>query len=188
MYLNLRNSVWLLVLGSAAVGTWYLSRDSVADLEITRNPGPASLGYYLNGAVLMGTDENGEVLYRIVAERIEENPNEDQLILNEVRVEYRDQSGVPWRIQASRARGPTNRQYLDLTGDVRIEHTSTNPAEATIIETVALRLEPQKYFASTQGPVHFQIGDTRIDAVGLKAYLKDDKIDLESEVHGQIGK
>jgi hypothetical protein len=34
--------------------------------------------------------------------------------------------------------------------------------------------------------VRFLLGETWIDAVGLSANLKDEEIDLESDVHAQI--
>ena len=45
MYLSFRNLVWLIVLGSAAIGTWYLSREPGEDPE-ARIP-----GYDLQGEI-----------------------------------------------------------------------------------------------------------------------------------------
>ncbi len=188
MYPRYRNLVWLFVLGSAAIGTWYLSREPVADREVTQTPGAASLGYYLNDAVVIGTDAQGEVLYRIIAGHVEENPDTKQLILEDIEVEYRDEAGVPWRISAASASGPMDRAYLDMHGNVSIEHLDTDTHESAIIEAADVRLVPESYFASTEGPVNVRIGDTRIAAVGLSLHLKDDKIDLESDVHAQIRK
>jgi len=186
MHVNLRNTVWLLLLGGAAVGTWLLIRKPPAEIEVARSPSITSLGYYLKEAVIVGTDTDGEVLYRIAASRVEESPDTEQLRLDDVEVAYRNDRGIPWRIQATSARGPTNRAYLDLSGSVRIERTDTDGEEPTVIETSELHLVPEEYFASTDAAVRFVVGDTSIDAVGLKAYLKDDKIDLESKIHAEI--
>jgi lipopolysaccharide export system protein LptC len=186
MHLTIRNAVWLSLLISAAAATWYLSRPEPE--EAPRNTGAraSSLGYYLIDAVLLGTDETGEVLYRIVAERVEEHPGSAQLRLTSIEIEYRDEADVPWRIRASFASGPTSRDYLDLSGDVRIESLPNSEGQRTIIEADSLRLEPEARFASTDGPVRFLVDDVWLYGVGLKAYLKDDRIDLESQVNARI--
>ena len=188
MHPSVQNLVWLLVLGSAAAGTWYLTREPSVEPEATQSPGTNSLGYYLKGATVVGTDTNGEVLYRIAADRIEEDPDTSRLILSDVEVEYRDDVGVPWKIRASNASGPVDRAYFDMRGNVTIEHVDEVTQERTVIEAEEIHLIPESYFASTDGPVRFRIGDTEIDAVGLKAHLKDDRIDLESDVHAEIRK
>jgi lipopolysaccharide export system protein LptC len=186
MYLNLRNAVWLSLLIGAAAVTWYLSRPEPTEAPRDTGSRTSSLGYYLVDAVLLGTDDSGEVLYRIVAERVEEHPGSEQLLLTSIEIEYRDEAEVPWRIRASSASGPTSRDYLDLSGDVRIESLPNSGGQQTLIEASSLRLEPEARFASTDGPVRFLVDDVWINGVGLKAYLKDDRIDLESQVNARI--
>ncbi len=70
---------------------------SPAALERRRR---APLGYYLRGARLLGTDEQGHVAYRILAERLEELPGEERLLLEGVSVEYQPANEVPWVISA----------------------------------------------------------------------------------------
>jgi len=186
MYLNFRNVVWLTLLTSGAIATWFLGRPPQND----DSPGAAStgstLGYYLNEAVLIGTDQSGEVLYRMAAERIEENPDTEQLLLWTVELEYRDDRDVPWRVRASAALGPKTREYFDFTGGVSIERDPDSEGLKGLIEAQSLRLEPDRHFASTEGPVRFLIGDTWLHGVGLKADLKGGEIDLESDVYAQI--
>jgi LPS export ABC transporter protein LptC len=186
MYVNVRNAVWLSLLVGAAAATWYLSRPAPEEAPRDTGLGASSLGYYLTDAVLLGTDDSGEVFYRIVADRVEEHPRSEQLLLTSIEIEYRDEAEVPWRIRASSASGPLDRDYLDLSGDVRIESLPDSEGQRTLIEADSLRLEPQARIASTDGPVRFLVDDVWINGVGLKAYLKDDRIDLESQVNARI--
>lgn len=185
MYLNLRNAVWLTLLASAAIATGLLSRTPETDGTDSGQLRSTSLGYYLTGAVLVGTDQSGEVLYRIAAERIEENPETRELVLHSIELVYRDSHTVPWRVRAAAAHGPTTREYFDLTGGVSIERGPDSDGPAAKIEAASLRLEPESYQASTDGPVRFVLGETPISGVGLKAHLKDGQIDLKN-VHAEI--
>lgn len=186
MHLNVRNIIGIGLLVGSATGTWYLTLEPAEETGLSSASVSPTLGYYLQDAVLLGTDEEGELLYRVIATRVEETPDSNRLSLNGVSIRYRDQQDVPWHISASEAYGPRDRGYLQLVGDVKIER-SPSPGEQTMtIIASELRIEPRKYFVSTQGPVKFLLGDTWIDAIGLRAYLKDDQIHLESDVHAQI--
>jgi LPS export ABC transporter protein LptC len=185
MHLNPRNIAWLVVLAASAFVTWYFGRGQDA-AETQSATESTALGYYLTEAVVIGTDTAGKVLYRIAAERVEQNPDTEQLAFHDVLIEYSDQNEIPWRISASSAVGSMHQDYLELEGGVSVESRPDEAGRSTRIEAGRLRLEPRAYSLSTSGPVRFLLGETWIDAVGLSANLKDEEIDLESDVHAQI--
>ncbi len=89
-----RNTVVMLVLAILAAATWVATwspQDQSPPAERSEGLGP--LGYYVRGARLSGTDEQGRVTYRIRAERLDELPAEDQLRLEGVNVEYQPADG-----------------------------------------------------------------------------------------------
>ena len=178
----IRNFLILLLLAVIAGGSWLFGRK-----PLPTAPAPeaaeAALGYYLKDAVFSGLDADGRVIYRLAAGRIEQAPDSDMLTLESVEISYRDERAVPWIIRAAHARSSEDRAIIELEGDVTIENSG--PGQITRIESSDLRLEPGNYFASTSGPVRFAVGNTWIRAVGLKAYLRDERIDLESEVHAE---
>jgi lipopolysaccharide export system protein LptC len=171
-----------LTLGSIAAGSWLASEKPVP-IPPAPQAAESALGYYLKDAVFRGLDTEGHIVYRLAAARIDQARDSDILELAAVEITYRDEQDVPWIIRASRARSTADRSVIELEGDVTIE--SSGPGEFTRIESSDLRLEPNNYFASTSGPVRFAYGNNRIYAVGLKAYLQDERIDLESEVHAE---
>lgn len=186
MYISIRNSIGLLILLAAAVATWLASRHEIspgADADTARS---TPLGYYLRDAVFLGTDENGRVFYRVHAGLAERQADDQGLALQRVRVEYRDTEHVQWQLSADRAATRAVGDFLDLSGDVRLSSTPTDDRMPTVIETDALRLEPDRFLASSDSPVRVSIGDASLRATGLKAHLKDDKLELESNVHGQF--
>ena len=177
-----RNILILFTLAVIAAASWLFGRKPAPSVPV-RDAAQPALGYYLKDAVFRGLDTEGRVIYRLAAGRIEQAPDSDVLELEGVEISYRDSQELPWIIRASRARSTEDRAVIELEGDVTIK--SSDPGERALIESSDLRLEPGNYFASTNGPVRFAIGDTWIRAVGLKAYLKDERIDLESEVHAE---
>ncbi|MBN1237531.1 MAG: LPS export ABC transporter periplasmic protein LptC [Gammaproteobacteria bacterium] len=186
MYRTLRNGAAICLLIAAAVGTWYWSR-TTAPAEFEPVPArSAPLGYYLRDAVLLGTDEQGRVVYRVSADLAEERPDDGALLLNGVLVEFQEDEQVPWRVRASRAEAQPEQSYLELEGEVRLESIGGEGRPPTLVETEQLRLEPDDHTAVAEGDVRLTVGENTLSAVGLKAFLKEDRLELESKVHGRF--
>jgi LPS export ABC transporter protein LptC len=186
MYLSLRSSIGVLILAAAAIATWLASRHAVAPRADSGNTRRAPLGYYLRDAVLLGTDAEGKIFYRVHAGLAEQQPDKEGLALSDVRVDYQDTEHVQWKLSAEHASAENDDSSLDLTGHVRLTNEPGGDGPGTVIETDALRLEPRRFVALSEAPVRISIGNIVLTATGLKAHLKDDTLELESQVHGQF--
>ncbi len=185
MHLNARNSAIYIVLCGAALVTWLASRPDAAEQRPPGPPADAPPGYYLEDVALLGTDDAGAVVYRIVAGRVEESGSVRELELSDVRVQYRDSEDVAWLVEAERATAPRDRSWLDLRGNIRVTSAAEDPSGQVVIETDRLLLEPERYTATTDAPVSLSFEGNRLEAVGLTADLKDDRLELSS-VHGRF--
>ena len=183
---NFRNLFITAFLTAAAGLSWYWSRAGTAESQ----PGAARealpLGYYLIDAEILGSDETGRLLYEIWAGRAEERPDEERLLLSDVRIEYRPVENVPWLLTADSGEAPTDQSYIDLSGAVELANAPSDQGERTLIKTQKLRFEPEAFVASTESAVSLFLGAGRLDAVGIKVYLRDDRLELESTVHGEF--
>ena len=187
MHVNLRNLLTFSVLIIAALASWLWSRDGAIDTPQSGLGRSVPLGYYLTEATILGTDEDGRALYRIRAGHAEEQPDEERLVLNDVTVDYQPGAEVPWTLKATNGEAPLNESYLDLSGEVELARgPQEGGAGPTVIRTAQLRLEPGDFVAQTEDPVSVFFGDRRLDAVGMRADLKEDNLQLESNVHGQF--
>lgn len=186
MWVDLRNGIAIVLLLAAAIATWYWSRPAEPPRAVRRAEDTAPLGYYVRGARMQGTDPEGRVIYRILADRLEEQPEQSLLELQGVRVEYSPANEVPWLISASRASAPKNRAHVDLEGDVELRSQPTDGSKPITIATTRLRFVPGDSTAVSEEPVRLTVGDWQVEAVGLRADLKDDAVELESKVHGQV--
>jgi LPS export ABC transporter protein LptC len=186
MNLNLRNVVIFSALSAAAGASWYWGRIGTAESVPNGLREPLPLGYYLRNAEIMGTDENGRLLYKIWAAHAEERPNENRLLLSDVRVEYRPEEDVPWTLTADFGETPTDETFVDLRGAVELAN-EPDDGDRTVIQTQTLRFEPGELIASSDESVSLFFGSRQLNAVGIRVFLRDERLELESSVHGEFG-
>ena len=183
----MRNTLVAVLLAVVAVATWVYSWPPPAPERRSRGGADtAPLGYYLRGARMLGTDEQGRVAYRILADRLEELPDRELLQLSGVVVEYQPADEIPWRISAAQASAPKDGSQLDLEGNVELRSEPEDGSQPVFITTPALRFIPDTSSAESDQSVQIRVGDWRLDAVGLRTHLKGDTLELESEVHGHF--
>ena len=168
------------------MGSWYLTRVDVTDGVASTRRSSFSLGYYINDAKLFGVDEKGQPLYQITARRLETSEQNNRLLLEDVRIEYWPRLKISWLLTAASGEVPQNEAYLDLQGGVKLAQRLENGATGTIIQAERLRLQPEAFYATTNEAVRVHLGRDQIDATGIRAYLKDNRLELESNVHGQF--
>jgi len=183
-----RNTVVMILLAIlAAAATWFatLQRQETAPaVERAENTEP--LGYYIRGARVQRTDEEGRVAYQVFADRLDELPNDQRLQLTGVKVEYRPADETPWWISAATASSAKDLSQIDLVGDVELRSAPTDGSEPWTVVTESLRFSGDTSKAEAEHLVEIRVGDWRFDAVGLRVDLKGETLELESQVHGTL--
>jgi len=165
----------------AAFGLW--SQRDGADLRV--GPAPAQPGYYLRSAVVTETDANGAPRFKLHAERIDQNPTDQSVELQQVQLDYRSAPDALWLLTADRGHLPGGSRVIDFTGNVHIKpvQPTTNRVE---LNTETLRVDTENNLATAPGKVRFTMDGQYINAVGLKYNLKRQTLQLESALHGQF--
>jgi len=186
VHIDVRNSLVFVVLAGAASASWYFGRGDLTGDTAIVGEGQGPLGYYLRDADISIMDEDGSMLYRILAAAVEEQPAENRTLLADVRIEYSPAADIPWQVRAEQGEIPADEQYLDLSGSVELATTEGSSGETTTIRAARIRFAPEEYLATTDAGVTVALGDERLEAVGMKADLKGDRLELESSVHGQF--
>ena len=75
--MDARFIVTIVVLATAAIGSWYLAQ-TFSDPEITPVISETGAdGFYLRSARILGTDQEGRLLYEIEAEYAEQQENRE---------------------------------------------------------------------------------------------------------------
>jgi lipopolysaccharide export system protein LptC len=184
--LNPRNLLGFGLLAGLAVGSWYFSRTGLGPTPVADEGADRPLGYYLRGAEISIMDVDGSILYRIRAQAVEERPAENRTVLSRVHVRYSPAADVPWEVRAESGDIPADERYIELSGDVELSSAGEAGGEPTIIRAPRLTLAPDEFLATTDAPVSVLLGEERLEAVGMRADLKGDFLELESGVRGQF--
>lgn len=169
----------------AAVGSWYLatSLQKPEPVESVRSaPGE---GYYLRSVRILGTDDQGQLLYEILAEFAEERPN-DEIAFENVEISYSPSATVPWKLNADLATISRDQKQVVLSGHVRAVSIEGFAGEVTEIRTPYLEFEPGSYRAETDSRVQIRIGSRSLTATGMLALLQDNRLHLKSNINGKF--
>ena len=183
--MTVRGLISILVLLLVAAGTTYLANsldDDDAEETSTTN---LEDGFYLRAARILGTGENGSLLYEVEAEYAEQRPN-NMIEFENVRVEYTPESGVPWVLTADSALVSDDQELLMLEGHVVAVGSEGPDEQVTEIRTPYLELQPQRYIAETDDRVQVRIGARSLTATGMLASLQDNAFTLKSNVSGKF--
>jgi LPS export ABC transporter protein LptC len=180
-----RNTVIMIVLAILAAATWVATwQRPAADLPAAASADAQPLGYYLRGTRLLGTDDQGHIIYRLDAERIDELPGEARLRLEGVRVAYEPAAETPWGISALTASAPKDGSVLELVGSVEVRSSPVDGSRPVTIATEKLQFRPDTSRVESDELVDIRIGDWRLHGMGLNTDLKGHTLRLESQVHG----
>ena len=169
-------------LSGAALVTWVLGRIAEEPAATRVDRGPESQGYYLIDAMMQGTDDEGRVFYNVYAERVEQQTDDEDFVLRQMRVEYAPETDVNWSISAALASADQSLESLQLQQDVRLVYVPDAHQEQTIFETDALRLHAEDFLATTDRRVTMRKGRAEITATGLELDMKTDFFQLGADV------
>lgn len=178
----------MIVLAALAAATTWLAtwqgQESSAAVASGAESGP--LGYYARGARLSRTDDEGRFVTHVFAERLDELPGEERLQLTGVSVEYRPADDTAWSLSAATAKYARDGSQLDLLGGVALRNAPTDGSRPVTILTSRLLFSPDTSTAESNEAVEIRVGDWQLQGVGLRAHLKEDTLQLESQVHGTL--
>jgi LPS export ABC transporter protein LptC len=182
-----RNTVVMIVLAILAAATWIATwQRQDASQPVDRVAEAEPLGVYTRGARLSGTDEQGRLTYRIFAERLDEVPGDERLQLTGVNVDYQPPDDTAWLLSAATAKYARDGSQLDLLGNVEVRSSPTDGSEPLTIVTEKLLFSPDTSSVESDESVQIRVGDWQLSAVGLRTHLKEDTLELESQVHGTL--
>lgn len=170
-------------------------RDRPDELPRLRRLAPPQPGYFMTDAQVLQTGPDGTPLYRVNADRIRQDPSARMIHLEDLRLEYRTRAqegeGRTWTLTAREGLIPETDERtpgpIQLQGEVEVigqpPDESTPPAT---IRTEQLLVDLKSEIVHTQEEVQMVWGDRTLNARGLTADLKAERVQLESAVHGRI--
>ena len=183
--MSARGMIGFAALLLVAFGSWYVARQ-LGKTEVVDTTGSAiSDGYYLKSARILGTGEDGHLLYEIEADYAEQRDGQD-IDFQNVQIRYSDGANVPWVLNADAATISQNPERVILKGHVRAVSTDGFNGKETEIRTQYLEFEPAAYRAETDSRVQIRIGPRSLTATGMLALLQENRLELKSNVSGKF--
>ncbi|MBT8136891.1 MAG: LPS export ABC transporter periplasmic protein LptC [Gammaproteobacteria bacterium] len=182
--MNWRNFAIAVALLAATVTTWIVVQQR-QPRQPQREAAPPG-GYYLRDAVVEGMSPAGERLYTLRAVQITQQPASGAVSMQTVDLEYSSGGPQPWHLQADAGSINEAGDLIELFGNVRIEEMLFVGPQTTVVTTPELDVDVRAHLATSEQDVRIERGNYVITAVGLRADLKDQKLKLQSEVHGRF--
>lgn len=173
-----------LLLALGAAGAWWLNRQMTAP-ETPLTERAARQGYYMTEAELTRPGPDGLPEYRMLADNVQQESVGGPTDLQKVRVEYGIYTPTPWLMTAPGGRLSADQSRLDLFGGVVLAGEVEGERD-TRVETDKLTIDLPTQVARTTEQVRLGVGGDWLTATGMTAYLMEERLQLQSSVHGQF--
>lgn len=184
--MNARGIAWGTLLLAAAAGSWLLIQAINTPQQGDRQTDSESQGYYLKGAAILGTNDEGGLLYRVEADDIRHLPTEKRVILSTVTVRYSAAGQPAWFATADSGSINDESAAINLTGNVRLHDAAESDPSGYLIETDVLDFWPRERFASTDAEVRISQSGVVLTAIGMQADLENEMLELKAKVVGRF--
>ncbi|PVY70762.1 lipopolysaccharide export system protein LptC [Tamilnaduibacter salinus] len=154
--------------------------DSAADLR-----GPDEPDSFVVNGVFRSYSEDGALKSELHSERIEQFDNRKVAHLMSPRAVIRNTgTEQPWVLEAAEGRYERNQEQLHLSGNVAITRPLDDGAQARL-SSDRLTLDNRRRIVHTDAPVVLDSPRGVTHAVGLKGWIDDRVLELQSQVEGR---
>ncbi|MGG5291260.1 LPS export ABC transporter periplasmic protein LptC [Pseudomonas shirazensis] len=166
-----------------AVGYWNVSPESFLDKPQAQTD-ESAIDYYAINAYSVQFLPDGKMQYEMTADKVEHLKASGVTLLTTPDLHMYRGTAYPWHVQSVRAEVNPDGTEVELIDKVRVARTDEKKRE-TIITSTRMTVFPQKQYAQTEQAVRIDGAGGTTTGVGMKAYLKDGRMDLLSNVRGQ---
>ncbi|MBN2990314.1 LPS export ABC transporter periplasmic protein LptC [Pseudomonas cedrina subsp. fulgida] len=166
-----------------AVGYWNISPERFLD-QTAAQVDEGTIDYYATNARSVQFLPDGKLQYEMTSDKVEHvKASEITLLTNPDMNIYRG-TEFPWHVTSKRGEVNPDGTEVELIDSVRIARTDDKKRE-TVITSSRMTVFPQKQYAQTEQNVRIDGAGGVSTGKGMKAYLKESRIHLLSNVRGQ---
>jgi LPS export ABC transporter protein LptC len=145
-------------------------------------------GYVALGAHIIETADDGALLYALDAERIEQQPATGDVKLRTLTMHYHRDADTRWQLRADNGHLAGGTTLIELTGKVRASGALPDSKLPAEIATEQLDFDTRSQTLTSRQLVTIRLAGQRLTSQGLTASLKQERLRLESAVHGRYSR
>lgn len=140
--------------------------------------------YYLTDFTVTTMGENGKPKHILAAKRMNHYPDDDTTELLKPHIEIYRIKEPRWNIDSKRGWVSSDGKLVLLLGNVHVRRKGSATNEPVNLWTEELRFHPDDEYAETDKHVRIKNGDSITEAVGMRAYLGEGRIQFLSRTRG----
>ena len=167
----------------AAVGYWNISPERFLDKPIA-HVDESEIDYYATNAHSVQFLPDGRLQYEMTSDKVEHLKATEVTLLTNPDLNMFRGTQFPWHVQSEKGEVNPDGTQVELIDSVRITRFDEKNRR-TLITTTRMTVLPQQQYAQTEQPVRIDGAGGVSTGTGMKAYLKESRIHLLSNVRGQ---
>lgn len=180
-----RWKILLVMLLLAAGSAWLLQV-----LSPGKARGPAQVlhqpDYYLHNFVTVNMEEDGTLKNRLEADYMAHYPDDDTTELVKPRLSVTRPGQEPVQVTADKGWVTADNKVILLSGSVNLWQLDESGNKRLEIITSEVKILTDEEYAETEKPATISGRDTTVNATGVRAWLKEGRLQLLSNVHTTI--
>ncbi len=144
---------------------------------------PKQIDSSLTELTVMQFDTSGKLTHLLNTPLIQHIPQKNVYFIKKPHLILAEANQNPWEIEADKAKAFADREIL-LTSHVVIQQKQARDQKDLKLMTEKITYFPKSKVATTSEPVTIQQAQNQVNAIGMRADLADNKIELLSHVRG----
>jgi len=185
--LNYRLLILLaLVLAGVAIWLTLAPRQAAPVTARASEPAGPDQGYSATDASVVETGADGLPLYTLQARQVRQDPDDGIVNLSTVHMSFRDPAGGQWQARADDAVVRQDSAQIDLHGSIDVAGRFAHGSEPLHLLTDTLQVDTHTDMLRTASQITLDSSGKLLYARGMQADLKNHRVKLESQVHGQF--
>ena len=169
---------------SVALTGWLLQNQG--SFTEQRSISPSGPDLFVEQMDLKLIGEDGELRYRVQADRMDHFPHDDHSELTRPLMHVFEQQQTRWKIHSERGRIESRGETVWLLGQVEISQFDDTENASIVIHTRDLLVKPEQETAETDNAAVIQSGRYRVESKGFHADFISKQLELKSQVRGTI--
>ena len=179
-----RRPLILLTLLVLALGGSWLFKEQQRERPATVKAVEERVDYYFHGLEVVRMDPQGRPRERLRSEQLLHHDGDDSATLIAPRVQLRDEQGQNWHLSADNGSIHEQGERVELHGKVRLTRPTGKGLAPLRLATERMTVHPQAGYAESDAPVRISDARATIDALGMRAYIDEQRLELPAQVRG----